>query len=151
MSPKYERVGDADKGSMDESSVLARLCRGEEGVDGKLWSEERWRPCVHLENMEANFDRGADFSRPDGIERERAGGSLGRGVGGRDVEGSQGVEGMSTREFERRRPREARVSGGRTFVEDARCLLGGGAGRQREADMARKQRRRGSRARGWLA
>ena len=75
-----------------------------------------------------------------------------RGVGGMDEQdGSEGVGGTATREEERRRPQVARGNGGRTFVEDARCLLGGGAGGQREADMARKQRRRGSRARGWLA
>ncbi len=54
-SPKYELDGDADKGRMDESSVLARLC--EDGVDadeGKVWSDDRCIDWTHLENMEAS-------------------------------------------------------------------------------------------------
>lgn len=147
VSPKYERVGDADMGRIDESSVLARLWV--DGVDGKLWSDDdRWRDWVHLESMEASWDCGAGLSRREGMARERAGRSLEvRGVGGMEVHDSEGVGGTVTREEERRRPRVARVSGGRTFVEDARCLLGGGAGGQREADMARKQRRRRGRRR----
>lgn len=147
VSPKYERVGDADMGRMDESSVLARLWV--DGVGGKLWSDDKCKDWVHLESMDTSWDCGAGFSWRGGMVRERAGMSLEvRGVGGMDEDGSEGVGGTATREEERRRPREARVSGGRTFVEDARCLLGGGAGGQREADMARKQRRGGRRARG---
>ncbi len=40
-SPKYECVGDADMGRIDESSVLARLCSGVDGVEGKLESVDR--------------------------------------------------------------------------------------------------------------
>ena len=98
--------------------------------------------------MDANADLGGWDWRGGGMESESAGTSFGRGVG-RDGEGVGG--GASRRELDLLRPRVARVRGGRTFVEEALCLLGGGAGGQREADMARKQRRRGSRARGWLA
>ncbi len=75
--------------------------------------------------MDASFDRGADFSVSrieygDGMETERAGRSLAlRGVGGMG-ERQLGVCGGSTRELERRRPHEPRVSGGRTLVEEAR-------------------------------
>ena len=55
-SPKYARVGDAESGSMEESSVLARLCSGEDGVEGKLWSGEACSACVHVVNMDASFD-----------------------------------------------------------------------------------------------
>ena len=34
---------------------------------------------------------------------------------------------MSSRELDLRRPRDWIVNGGRTLVEDARCLAGGGA------------------------
>lgn len=75
------------------------------------------------------------------METESTGRSLAlRGVGGTGER--QGVCGRSTRELERRRPHEARVSGGRTFVEEARWRLGGGAGVKREEDMARMERRK---------
>ena len=67
------------------------------------------------------------------MDRERPGVSLTQGEPGMDAS-SEG----RWRELERRRPREPRVSGGRTLVEDARCLLGGGTGR--EADMGRAER-----------
>lgn len=77
----------------------------------------------------------------------REGDALGAGEGGRAGIGSEylmsfsdGVSGgvsrgeatgggRASRELDlRREPREVKVSGGRTFVEDARCLLGGGGG-----------------------
>lgn len=72
------------------------------------------------------------------METERGGRSLAlRGVGGTG-ERQVGVWGRSTRELERRRPHEARVSGGRTLVEEARWRFGGGAGGERE-DMGKTE------------
>ena len=145
-SSKNARVGDADRGRMEESSVLARLCSGDDGVEGKL-SGEACSACVSETNMDASFERGeeekeveAEAEAGEGMVRVSAGVSRTQGVAGMGVS-SEG----RWRELERRRPREPRVSGGRTLVDDARCLLGGGTGREQEAaaDMARKQRRRG--------
>ena len=137
-SPKYARVGEAERGRMEESSVLARLCSGEDGVDGKFCSGLKCNDCVHLVNIDANFDCGGGLWDGRGMERESAGTSFAvrgvEGIGGR----AGSAVGRSTRELDRRRPRVARVSGGRTLVEDARCLLGGGKGGRRAADMARQ-------------
>lgn len=47
-SAKVSLVGDADKGRMVES-VLARLWRGEDGVEKSVSSWVRWRSCKHLD------------------------------------------------------------------------------------------------------
>ena len=65
------------------------------------------------------------------MERDSGGKSRAlRGVGGiGDRPGSpvgvHGADGRSTRELDRRRPREASVSGGRTFVEEAKGRIEG--------------------------
>ena len=75
-SPKYERVGDADIGRMDESSVFARLWRGVDGVEGKFKSADTHNEWFHRESMDASFDRGVDLSASrgehgEGMEMER--------------------------------------------------------------------------------
>lgn len=107
---------------MEESSELERLMRGEEGVEGKACAAERCSACAHLASMDENADRGRWDWRSGGMDRESTGASPERGVGGRD-EGEGVGGGNSRRELERLRPSDPRVRGGRTLVEDARCLF----------------------------
>ncbi|OBZ70464.1 hypothetical protein A0H81_09973 [Grifola frondosa] len=134
-SPKLDTVGEADSGKT-ESSVLARLGREDEGVEGKLCIEGKWKNCEHRDSMEVNLARRADSGCRAGIDKERAGNSLSRAGERGGVRHGEGLgEGRSRRELDLRRPRVLRVKGGRTFVDDARCLFGGGGGVRKQEDI----------------
>lgn len=45
-------------GRIEESSVLARLRRGDEGVEGYEWSDDRWMACHQRETMDEKPDLG---------------------------------------------------------------------------------------------
>ena len=110
----------------------------------------RWRSCKHLDTKLSRRLSCTSFAGGTGMV------SMGPivlgdstsdgGVSGGAKAGEGG--GMSRREFDlRREPRELRVNGGRTLVEDARWRLGGGA---REAIRpARRARGLMKTQRGW--
>lgn len=140
-------VGEADMGRIVES-MLVRLGRGDDGVEGALCFGAICSSCKHRESIDSNMDcGGSDLGGTGGIDKDKGrilstGGEFGGVATG---EGAGG--GRSSRELDlRREPRVLRVRGGQTLVEEARCRFGGGGG-AREAMEGSGRKDNGSRER----